>query len=141
MSLQMYMFRDWMEILLYAVISLATIILGAVVSNYLKTRTNLKYKDELAEAADIATSYVSQIFVDKAKADGEFSTDDAHAEALQMALGKMRDILTASTMEFISKGKTAEEVTELLTVFIEDKVREHKLRFKEVNNGNGTTDH
>ena len=107
---------------LYLVLSAAISIGGIFAAKWLKTNTELKYKDEIAEAVAIATGYVQQTFVDGAKKYGTF-TDAKQEEARKQALKMTEELLSSAALNYLYKDRTKYEVKDYLTVLIEESVR------------------
>ena len=108
--------------ILYVVLSAAITIGGAFAAKYIKTKTDLKYKDEIAEAVAIATGCVQQTFVDGAKKYGAF-TDAKQEEARRQALKMTEELLSSAALNYLYKDRTKYEVKDYLTALIEESVR------------------
>ena len=107
---------------LYVVLSAAITIGGAFAAKYIKTKTDLRYKDEIAEAVAVATGYVQQTFVDNAKRYGRF-TDEKQEEARKKALKMTEELLSSAAYNYLCKDRTSYEVKDYLTALIEESVR------------------
>ena len=108
--------------LLYLVLSAAISVGGVFAAKWLKTNTDLKYKDEIAEAVVTATGYVQQTFVDGAKKYGAF-TDAKQEEARKQALKMTEELLSSAALNYLYKDRTRHEVKDYLTALIEESVR------------------
>ena len=107
--------------LLYLVLSAAISVGGVFAAKWLKTNTDLKYKDEIAEAVVTATGYVQQTFVDGAKKYGGFT--DEKEEARRQALKMTEELLSSAALNYLYKDRTRHEVKDYLTALIEESVR------------------
>ena len=108
--------------ILYLVISLAVTIGGAYAAKLIRTNTDLKYRDEIADAVVTATACVQQTFVDKAKESNCFGAD-MQASAREKAIDMAIELLSASAKDYLYHGRTENGVEEYLTVLIEESVR------------------
>ena len=108
--------------ILYLVISVAISVGGAYAAKYIKTKTDLKYKDEIAAAVVTSTGYVQQTLVDNAKRLGRF-TDSKQEEARMKAIDMAEELLSAGAWNYLNKDRSESEVNDYLTALIEESVR------------------
>lgn len=111
--------------LLYLILSLAISVGGAFLAKYIKTDTDLKNKDEIAEAVIAATACVQQTFVYEAKKTNKFD-DDAQKQAMNMAINMTTELLSATAKNYLYRNRGESEVREYLATLIEESVRRMK---------------
>ena len=111
--------------LLYFVLSIVASVGGTYAAKLIKANTNLKYKNEIADAISAATACVQQTFVDKAKKEGLF--DDAkQEEAREIAIGKATEMLSEGAWRYLNNGRDVSSVRDYLISLIEEAVRSMK---------------
>lgn len=120
----MYYFEEMLDCIIKVTVPLVFMIVSAVVATFIQTKTNLKYKDEIANAAANSVMCVNQTYVDDKKKDGTFNTDEAHNKALNMAIEKTTELLSEGAKAFLRRTKAPDDYIKTL---VEKEVKEQKL--------------
>ena len=91
-----------------------------------KSDTARKYLDAAADAVAIAVTYTSQVYVDRLKQHGEFTTENQQ-EALGRAIAQAKNLLTTEAVKYLEDAYG--DLTEYLKSRIEAEVRNQKQEY------------
>ena len=113
--------------ILYFIISFILTVAAAFVIRYINAKTDSQYKDEVTDAVTAAVTYVQQVYVDRAKANGSFEKQN-QIEALNMAINTAAALLTPEASSYLHRRRSEDEANDYLRTLIEEAVRIQKKK-------------